>query len=119
MIVLQGNPQSVNTIWRSRCCGRTPIVYLSDYGKKLKASYALQAQSQWKDKPFEDKLSVSVKMFFGDQKRRDIDNFFKAALDSLKGICYTDDSQIYELRAVKDVDKFFPRIEIEITSLTK
>ena len=106
-------------MYRSVCRGRHPVVYMTDDGKKIKESYQWQAKSQWKTGLMEGKVAVCVRMFFGDQKRRDIDNFYKGILDSLKGICFEDDSQIYDLRATKDVDKFLPRIEIEITSLTK
>ena len=42
----------------------------------------------------------------------DVDNFLKAVMDALNGICYVDDSQVVEVRA----GKFFgePHIVIEL-----
>jgi len=119
MIVLQGNPQSTNHLYRTCCRGKFPTVYMTADGKALKESYQWQVKSQWKQPILTDKIGVKVRMFFGDQKRRDIDNHYKICLDCMTGIVFEDDSQIYDLHATKEVDRFMPRIEIEITSLTK
>lgn len=117
MIVLEGKPESVNSIYRSVCRGRFPSVYMSNEGKAIKESFQWQIKSQWTIGKLKGKIGVSVRMFFGDEKRRDIDNYHKIILDSLKGICFDDDSQIYDLRATKEVDKFMPRVEIDIRVL--
>lgn len=46
---------------------------------------------------------VKVNLVFGfrDKRRRDIDNFYKALIDSIKGILIKDDSQIFELNSIK------------------
>lgn len=45
----------------------------------------------------------------------DVDNFLKATLDSLNGICYEDDAQVKKI----EVEKFYgkPRLEIELTEM--
>lgn len=110
-LVLKGNPQSTNHIYktfRSR-------IYMSAEGKKLKASYQYQAKIQSKLKaPFDCPLRVRIVLYFGDKRRRDIDNYNKIVLDSLSGIIYEDDCQIMHLSIVKRYSKADPRIEITI-----
>lgn len=110
-LVLKGNPQSTNHIYkvfRSR-------IYLSADGKALKASYQLQAKAQSREKyPLHCPIRVRVVLYFGDRRKRDIDNYNKIVLDSLSGIIYEDDCQIMHLSIVKRYSKAAPRIEIRI-----
>jgi crossover junction endodeoxyribonuclease RusA len=83
-------------------------------GKTLKNRYGWQAKAQW-DKPLlTGKVKLVIRLFFGTKRRQDIDNFNKLILDALTGIIWEDDSQIQELKIIKDYDKAEPRIEIEI-----
>lgn len=45
----------------------------------------------------------------------DVDNFLKAVMDSLSGICYEDDGQITQISATKNYGE--PRILIELEEL--
>ena len=45
----------------------------------------------------------------------DVDNFLKAAMDSLTGICYSDDAQVTHITAVKKIGE--PHIAIELEEL--
>ena len=45
----------------------------------------------------------------------DVDNFLKAVLDSLNGICYLDDGQVVQVSAVKKFGE--PRVLIELEEL--
>ena len=45
----------------------------------------------------------------------DIDNFLKAVMDALTGICYVDDAQIVQISAEKKIGK--PHIVIELEEL--
>ncbi len=82
--------------------------------KDLKESYQWQAKSQWKQEILEHELSITVKMFFGDKRRRDWDNFHKLSMDSLSGTVWKDDSQIKKCLIEVFIDKKNPRIEVEI-----
>jgi Holliday junction resolvase RusA-like endonuclease len=42
-------------------------------------------------------------MYFKDKRKRDVDNHLKSLLDSLEGIMFVDDSQIYEIIARKTI----------------
>lgn len=46
----------------------------------------------------------------------DVDNYLKAVLDSLIGICYVDDRQVVQISGAKIFGK--PHIEIELEELT-
>lgn len=113
-IILTGEPQSTNNLYRSHCRFGHPAVYMTDKGKSLKESYGYQAKSQWRwgvsDKPFE----VSIYLYFKTQRKHDIDNYGKILLDSMTGIVWKDDSQIWKMTVNKMVDKKNPRIEISI-----
>lgn len=112
-IILQGNPLSTNSLYRSIGLGR---VIISKAGRALKTNYQWQAKSQLKIKqPIKEGLNLHIFLFFGDKRKRDIDNYGKILLDSLSGILYIDDSQIQVMTVVKNYCKENPRIEILFT----
>ena len=114
MITLTGKPISTNSLYRYRCQGNFPRMYMTAKGKDLKEQYFYEAKSQWKKKPLEGDVTVNVILYFGDKRKHDIDNYNKLVLDSLTGIVYFDDEQIQELNVIKQYDKENPRIEITI-----
>lgn len=115
MITLTGNPLSTNHVWKivSRPFPRN---YMTKAGKERKEEYAWEARSQWKEKPMTEDIAIAIKLFFGDKRRRDIDNYHKLSLDSLTGIVWVDDVQIRRAEIEKFYDKENPRIELEIIS---
>lgn len=64
-------------------------------------------------KPMAGVLVVEVHWYMPDQRRRDLDNI-KMVLDALTGVLWVDDSNIWQLRMFKYVDKENPRFEITI-----
>jgi Holliday junction resolvase RusA-like endonuclease len=86
-------------------------------GKALKEQYQWEARSQWKGKPLEGDIEVSITLYFGTKRRADLDNFNKLSLDALTGIAYEDDSQISKLTIARAYDKAFPRIQIAVNGL--
>jgi Holliday junction resolvase RusA-like endonuclease len=85
-------------------------------GKALKEQYQWEARAQWKGKPLEGDIEVSITLYFGTKGRADLDNFNKLSLDALTGIAYLDDSQIAKLTIARGYEKVRPRIEITITA---
>lgn len=59
-------------------------------------------------------LSVEMHLF-RPRRQGDIDGPLKMLLDSLNGRAWGDDSQIVELRVVRDHDKENPRVEVHVT----
>jgi crossover junction endodeoxyribonuclease RusA len=91
---------------------------MTKIGKDIKEDYVKQIKSQYKGKPIEEDVEMEVVLYFGDKKRRDIDNYGKL-LDCLNGTILVDDSQIQKLTIKKDYSKEEPRIEIVIKPLLK
>lgn len=112
--ILKGNPQSTNHIYKTTCRGKFASVYMSKEGKDLKQSYQWQIKSQYKGKPKTGDIDLRIELFFGDNRKRDIDNYNKILLDAFTGILWEDDSQIQSLLIVKNKDIKNPRIELTV-----
>ncbi|MBN1909790.1 MAG: RusA family crossover junction endodeoxyribonuclease [Pirellulales bacterium] len=86
-------PPSVNHLWR-RVGPRTLI---SREGRRFRHC-VLAILAAMRVQPLYGRLAVSVEVHPPDNRRRDIDNVFKALLDALQhGGAYVDDSQIERL----------------------
>jgi Holliday junction resolvase RusA-like endonuclease len=109
-----GRAPQYNHLYKSVCRGRSPSVYLSAEGKALREQYQWEARAQWKGKPLEGDIEVSIKLYFGTKRRADLDNFNKLSLDALTGIGYLDDSQIAKLTIERGYDKARPRIKVNV-----
>ena len=49
------------------------------------------------------RIRLEVKFMFKDKRKRDIDNYLKVLIDSIKGVLFEDDDQIYELMVTKEI----------------
>lgn len=116
-IILSGNPLSTQSIYKTHCKGKFPCLYMSREGKQKKEGYQWQAKQQYNGNVLACPLSLEIELYFGDERKRDIDNFNKLVFDSLAGIIFKDDEQIEEITIKKFVDKIDPRIEIAIKGL--
>jgi len=112
-IILLGNPQSTNRIYRF---GRRGM-YMTSAGVQQKQDWNWEAHQDWQQPPTKSKLHLDIELFFCDRRVRDIDNYSKICLDSMEHVVYENDSQIYELNIKKNYDKENPRIEITIYEL--
>lgn len=61
--------------------------------------------------------ALTCRVFYGDRRRRDLDNCVKCIGDGLNKSAYTDDSQVAELHAYRGYDKARPRVEVELMLL--
>lgn len=113
-ITLLGEPKSTQSIYKARVLGRFASMYMTDEGKNIKQSYRIQTLNQWKQKTINTLLKLEIHLYFGTKRKCDIDNFNKLVLDSLTGIVYADDSQIWELKLEKHYDKENPRVTVTI-----
>lgn len=107
-------PPSVNQIYRIAKWGR---MFMTKEGK------AWKEQSAWiikqALKPMK-KISVTVRIYFRDLRRRDLDNMEKLIADSItmSGIIKDDNWQILnEWHVSGALDKDDPRIELEIKEI--
>ena len=79
------------------------------------ASLAMQGQE-----PFKGKISLRAEFY---KKRKgiekagwgDVDNFLKAVMDALNGICYVDDGQVIKVSGEKKIGEPHIFIELEET----
>ena len=90
---------------------------LSKRGRQFKEHAGLLIRSP--EKPLEGDISVFIRAYPPDRRKRDIDNILKPVLDVLTtaGI-YEDDSQVIDLR----IQRFYPsgdgRVEVMVDGLT-
>jgi len=85
-------PPSVNSCYRSIPRGKICTSILSKIGREYKQRViGLIDVNQCKE---DARLMVQIMLYMPDRRRRDIDNYSKALLDSLTGIIWHDDEQI-------------------------
>lgn len=92
-------PPSVNTYYRR---GQN-TTYLTKKGKDFKSDMLdyLMVVLKYKEKPLEDRLKVSIEINFKEKRKRGVDNYNKAILDSFNKVIWKDDEQIDELTTKK------------------
>lgn len=113
-ITLRGNVQSTNHIYKSTCRGKFASVYMSSTGKSLKEDYFYQLKQQYKKKPITGDIELRIELFFGDKRKRDVDNYNKLILDACSKVLWEDDSQIQSLLVIKNYDSKNPRAELTL-----
>ncbi|MFA4907241.1 MAG: RusA family crossover junction endodeoxyribonuclease [archaeon] len=128
-IIVYGDPKAQK---RPRFSRRGKFVSTYDPSKSEKDGFICQAIANRPDRPSENPLSVTCRLYFPILKsiskvkrasmmtdrhpvtvRPDLDNLEKFVLDSLTGIYFKDDSQIFALSSSKYYSQT-PRTEIEI-----
>lgn len=110
IITLSGNPLSTQHAYLQR--GK--IRFMRKEAKERKEAYKWEAKYQWKSAPITENISIRVRLYFGDRRKRDWDNYHKLSMDALSGIVFVDDVQIVSALVEKYYSKENPRIEIEI-----
>lgn len=96
--IIPYRPDSVNSHW----CRSPRGTYLSKSGKRFREDVQ-KFMLITKHKKEEGKLRVFLELVFKDKRERDIDNYCKSIFDSLNGILWEDDRQIYELHTTKRI----------------
>ena len=64
--------------------------------------------------PTNKNVYVVIRLFYADNRKRDIDNVLKTILDTLEEIVYTNDRQVVKLKAYKHVKQKKNAILIEV-----
>jgi crossover junction endodeoxyribonuclease RusA len=91
-IIITSVPPSDNNVYRKRGGGFG--MFLIPKGKDYKELVSWSAREAG-IMLSEEKLQLSLFLFFKDKRRRDNTNYDKLTIDALIGIAYNDDSQIY------------------------
>lgn len=102
-------PPSVNRFWRTYK-GR---MLVSREGRAWKALADVAVAAQCRQRVLGGDVQISIVAYLPD-KRRDLDNIIKPALDCLQGAAYANDRQIVKLFAEKRFDALRPRLEVEV-----
>lgn len=105
-------PPSVNRFWRT-WKGR---MLVSREGRAWKALADVAVAAQCRQRILGGDVAVSIVAYMPD-KRRDLDNIIKPALDCMQGAAFANDRQIVRLIAEKRYDKNNPRLEMEIEGI--
>lgn len=96
-IIIPLLPPSVNTYWRRGARS----TYLSKKGREFKENVRAYLLKEKIDKKLEGKLKVEILISFKGYRKRDVDNYNKAILDSFNNMVWLDDEQIFELTTKK------------------
>ena len=94
---------------RSRRPARTP-----ERTKVFEQRAMTYAREAWPRRAVAGSVSVRIRFFVPDARRRDVDNLAKGVLDSLNGIIWRDDSQVTGMELLKAIDRENPRTEVEV-----
>jgi len=81
-----------------------------DYEALIRDAAALT----WTQEPMKGPLSIQLTFYRADRRRVDYDNLAKSIADSLQGIVYHDDSQIFSALITKRIGCDRPRVEIVV-----
>lgn len=103
-------PPSVNTIWRAF----KNRVILSKKGRDYYKRAAVILLEQGIKTPTPEPVSVRIRVYPPDRRRRDLDNTLKAVLDAMSKRVYCDDWQIVKIEATKHEPITGGRIEVDV-----
>ncbi len=103
---------SVNHYWKA-CNHRR---YISKRGIDFKLILSTKAIKSG-FKPITGNVQVNIIWHCSKKGRGDLDNKFKAILDSLKGIAYHDDDQVMKICAEKKQHTGFSALEVEVLAI--
>jgi|TARA_Y100000310_G_scaffold338926_1_gene429993 crossover junction endodeoxyribonuclease RusA len=91
-------PISTQHCYGNRVFGKRVIRYMSAKGKQYKKELRETIRNTLEVLPlWGGDIEVKLWLFFGDKRRRDIDNYNKIILDAMEGLIYKDDTQIVKI----------------------
>lgn len=96
-IAVAAMPPTVNHMYITRKGGGKALSAEAETFRALVLEQVSQARPEAPDGP----LSLTVRLWFGDRRRADIDNRLKAAIDALALALRFNDSRIHEIHAVR------------------
>lgn len=87
---------------------------LSSKYRDAKTALQLEIATQCDFEPLGRNVAVTIRQYYGDKRKRDVDSWVKILLDAMSEIVYIDDVQVTELHCYKEVDKENPRVVIQV-----
>lgn len=112
-------PPTVNHYWLPRKKGKG--FYVGPEGVRFRAEVMYEAMRQLRPlRSIHGPVAVEIVASHPDRRKRDLDNLFKATLDSLTHAkVYDDDSQIHDLRISWGEQVDGGRLEVTIKEITQ
>ena len=94
-------------------------MFLSKSGRKFKEDCQDFLKEQFTEEhPLKNNLKVKILFQYKENRKKiDVDNGFKLLIDSMKGIIFEDDCQIYKLSGEKEIGMMRNEIHIFIEEL--
>ena len=92
-------PPSVNACYRATGSRVYKSQRLRQYEEQMKVFFADDSDPIQR---LEGRLQLTVKFSFKGHRKRDLDNLLKPLLDSLEGVLFENDNQLFEIRASKE-----------------
>lgn len=116
-IVVPGLPPSVNNLYEGMGKNRHKRAEVVAYQA---AVYYQLNNMDYALIPDGEKVRVTIAVWVGDKRKRDLDNMLKVLLDTFKGYLYKDDSIIHRILIYRaGFDKLNPRCELWFSVLGK
>lgn len=115
-------PPSVNRIWRHlviRGAGRT---VMSKEGREYRARVAAELSGTFRGRPprYAEPVAVVIRAYPPDERRRDLDNVLKAALDALSAAgVWDDDCRVADLRIVRMAPVRDGRLDVAVEPVAR
>ena len=112
-----GSPTSINALYRVNQYTGKP--YLTKAGKTYKLECQMMLRSQIADadidisQAFTQPVSIAY-VWFRPANRGDLDNISKLLWDSMQGILFKNDSQVFRRYDEKSIDRENPRVDLLI-----
>ena len=116
-ITIPNVPMSVNCMYRTYK-GR---VILSRRGREYKSETKKYIDNYIESmddfEPIEGRVKIELDICFRDKRKRDLDNYVKSVIDSIKNKLFGDDDLIFELNVRKHIQSEKNETIIEITKI--
>lgn len=105
--------------WNSAYRMSQKKMFLSRKGKKFKEDCQEFLKEQFtEERPLGNNLKVKILFQYKENRKKiDVDNGFKLLIDSMKGLIFEDDCQIYKLLGEKEIGMLRDEIHIWIEEL--
>jgi Holliday junction resolvase RusA-like endonuclease len=105
-------PPSINHMYGLGVIGNRAIKFLDKEGKRYH-KFVADMSLVLGTRAISGDVQILIEVY-RPQKSGDLDNIFKAVLDSVKGICWVDDSQVCGICANRHEDANFPRVVLAL-----
>jgi Holliday junction resolvase RusA-like endonuclease len=69
---------------------------------------------RWPEARPGDRYAVEMRIAFADERRRDLTNVAKAVEDACNGVLWHDDSEIWRMLLIKEINRTYPHVQMHV-----